>query len=148
MSDYERNKAVRYKPTENFIKQFGIDRMDDLWELENKLPEVFSWNTRRTAREERKPYFAINSGYDDMTHESHYYIDCVLYNSEGAGDWGKVRKLYPTELVKYTKIFKDTLGIEPDCSEGGMKLVDYCYYNGCDAPDYFDETSDPFFAEV
>lgn len=149
MSTYVKVKAVRYKPTENDLKRLGLTKPGDLWDLEDKMPEIFGYSVRHEAEKAGKPYFALDSGYNDIQGKCNYYIDYVLeyeYDA-GCGDFGRSRKLYPQEAVKYGKIFEQVLG---ECGPQleNLKLVEFCFYNGCDAPDYFDETDDPFFKGV
>lgn len=132
MSDYERNKVVRYKYTEaNFM-----EAEEDLYKLEDKHPDLF-------GRCANTPYFEITSTDGDT------YIDYVLSHNYGedAGDFGRIRKLYPQEVVKYGKLFEQ-LFPESGIKLTNFRLVDYCYYNGCEPPDYFDETQDDFYNEV
>lgn len=150
MSDYERVKVVRFKPTEQAFLKLGILTPSDLWDLEDKMPAVFGYEARRALERAGKPFFTVDSGYNDKEHKCNYYIDCVLRRADGedAGDWGRIRRLYPTELEKYKRLFSEALGFEIECTDDDMKLVEFCFYNGCDAPDYFDETEDPFYKEV
>ncbi len=65
------------------------------------------------------------------------YIDWVYYSTygEGSDDFGNVRMLTQREL-NVIKPYFDKLGI--DYKDEDLRLVDYCYYNCCEAPDYYD----------
>lgn len=78
------------------------------------------------------------------------FIDYVLEYEYDAccGEFGKIRELYPSEVEKYTQVFKDVM---PNCDMSKVKLVEFCWYNCCEAPDYYatdGENCDPFFEEV
>ena len=118
MSDYNRIKAVRYKPTDEQTQEL-MEKYSDCWSLD--LPKPFT-----TAPTEE------------------FYIDYVLDESYGeeCGEWGKVRNLTETETNKYVEIFS---AIIDNPIPENFRLVDFCWYNCCEAPDYFD---DPFYDEI
>lgn len=131
MSEYVRTKVVRYKPTEHNLKELH----NDLWSLTRNYPELFDYYPCKTC------------GFFQIAPTEENYVDFVLNQSEGDGEFGRVRKLYPSETVKYGKIFQQ-LFKETEVALYNLKLVDYCFYNATEAPDYFDETKDEFFTEV
>lgn len=143
MSDYQRIKAVRYKLTIDDLAHFGVK---DTYELRDKFPEFLeSYNSLD------KKYFVISDA------ETPIYLDFILIDEEGYGDYGKTRALTETEASKYWNIllhqFEEmdrTREIEdswlPDIRN--LRLVDFCWYNCSEAPDYFDEDEDPFYEEV
>ena len=143
MSDYQRIKAVRYKLTKEDLEHFGVE---DTYELRDKFPEFLeSYNSLN------KKYFVISDA------ETPIYLDFILIDEDGYGDYGKTRALTTKEAVKYHCIlgqqFQEmdkSIGVEsqwlPDIRN--LRLVDFCWYNCSEAPDYFDEDEDPFYEEV
>lgn len=137
MSDYCRVKALRYKPSEKAIKQWGeltgeTEPYEILWALRQKYKDVFS-----------KENLDIEYTYSETC-----YLDLRIeydYGNE-SGEWGKSRKLYPEETEKFKAAIKliDNFDAEPE----NMRLVEYSYYNSCEPDDYFDETTDSFYKSV
>lgn len=124
MSDYCHRKAVRFKiDEERALKLFGVE---DKWDLMDKLEDT-PFEVAPTCE------FFID-----------YNLPCDYY---GDGDWGKVRRLSNAEFVKYahkfSKLLKDRI-IAPE----ELRVVEYCWYDATEAPDYFDETEDDFYKEV
>jgi hypothetical protein len=129
MSDYVRVKAIRIP-----LEFTGI-KYDDRDELEFGETTKDKWG----YMDEGKFMFAPTEGD---------YIDyCLEHEHDGYGEFGKVRELYPNEVEAWTPIFKDAM---PECDMSKARLVEYCWYNCCEAPDYYgtDGESDPFFKEV
>ena len=125
MSDYVRRKVIRL-PFPNNI--FTECKTKDDWECEDYLKEKFGsiWGKERG----KKKYLEIES-----TDES-YYLDYVFYSTYGeeSGEFGFVRLLNDKEFNKVKPIFD----LVTDYARDDLRLVDYCYYNGYDAPDYYD----------
>lgn len=125
MSDYERNKVIRYKPTEEQLKEIK-EKYGDLYDYMDNFIEPFE--VACTV----KPF-----------------IDYNLFHSYGEefDDFGRVRRLTEKELDKWVEIFKEVI---KDPERDNFRLVDYCWYNCTEAPDYFDEseTQDDFYNEV
>lgn len=125
MSDYERNKVIRYKPTEEQLKEIK-EKYGDLYDYMDNFREPFE-----VACTE-KPF-----------------IDYNLFHSYGEefDDFGRVRRLTEKELDKWVEIFKEVI---KEHERDNFRLVDYCWYNCTEAPDYFDEseTQDDFYNEV
>lgn len=72
------------------------------------------------------------------------YIDFIIkyeFDCE-AGDWGKIRNLYPSEMIVYYDIFKLLI---PNIDMTDVHLVEYCWYDGYEAPDYYDISNDDFY---
>lgn len=132
MSDYSRSKVVRLKVTE---EQLGVS---SIWDLEDIHKDLFSAECYTEYKKNRKPYFEIAP-----TEET--FVDYVLFHSYGeeCDDWGRTRELTEKELEKYIPIFQQIL---PTVKAEQLRYVDYCFYNCCEAPDYFDE--DEFFEEI
>ena len=74
------------------------------------------------------------------------YIDYVLdYEWDADGEYGKTRALYDSEKVKYAPVFQR---IDPDINMDYVRLVEFCWYNCSEAPDYYDNENDSFYDEV
>ena len=147
MSDYVRQKVLRL-PVECFqfeefkkhiakkLEEMGQspdDINDDIWfYTEKAFPEV--WDYGHPGRFQYSPTCRA-------------FVDFVLEHQYGSdGDWGKIRELYPIEKAKYLPIFQKVLpGLE---NLDDVRLVEFCWYNGCDAPDYYDLNDDVFYKEV
>ena len=72
-------------------------------------------------------------------------VDYILeYNGDSDGEYGKVRELYDSEKDKYRDIFQQLGTIDMD----KVRLVEFCWYNATEAPDYYDIESDPFYDPV
>lgn len=123
MSDYVHKKAVRL-PLD--FEGLGFEEPYDFEQvLKEKVPSLIRIR---------------NKGFEvDVTDEG-YYIDWTYYYTygENSGDFGSARELTKKEL-KTIKPYFDKLGIDYNTKD--LRLVDYCYYNGCEAPDYYDTTS-------
>lgn len=132
MSDYSRSKVVRLKAT---LDELGIS---DIWDIENKFPDLFSSECYTEYKKSKKPYFEIAPTEQP-------FIDFVIFHSYGeeCDDWGRTRELTKNELAKYIPIFQQIL---PTVKAEQLRYVDYCFYDCCEAPDYFDE--DEFFEEI
>ena len=73
------------------------------------------------------------------------FVDYLLeYDGDSDGDYGKVRELYNSEKDRYRGIFQQLGPIDMD----KVRLVEFCWYNATDAPDYYDIESDPFYDPV
>ena len=71
-------------------------------------------------------------------------------SNDAEGDWGKTRRLYPAEYDKYEQLFNELFGCQLNCHPSDFRLVEYCWYDCSEAPDYFDGTTyhDDFYDEV
>lgn len=141
MSTYVREKVLRiprYKMNFAHIvrkieeKFPDVDVMDDLgFYIEDALPDLFDYGT-------------VNKFQLSPTKEN--YIDYVLeYEWDADGEYGKTRALYDSEKKKYEPIFQK---IDPNINMNYVRLVEFCWYNGCEAPDYYDDEHDSFYDEV
>lgn len=73
------------------------------------------------------------------------FVDYLLeYDGDSDGEYGKVRELYPIESEKYLDTFRQLGTIDMD----KVRLVEFCWYNATEAPDYYDIESDPFYDPV
>ena len=77
------------------------------------------------------------------------FVDYILERDSDSdcGEYGKVRDLYPNEYLAWEPIFKREM---PNCNFSKARLVEFCWYNCSEAPDYYsdDPEADPFFKEV
>lgn len=141
MSTYVREKVLRV-PVErinlNYIKDIiaqkypNEDHEDDFsWYLESALPDVFDYAT-------------IGKFQTSPTEEP--FFDYVLdYEYDANGEYGKTRALTDNEKRKYLPVFQK---IDPDINMDLVRLVEFCWYNGTEAPDYYDHMNDKFYDEV
>ena len=106
--------------------------MDDLgFYLESTLPDLFGYGDRNKFQ---------------MSPTSEPFIDYILdYEYDCEGEYGKVRELYESEKEKFAHIFQK---LDPDLNMDYVRLVEFCWYNGCEAPDYYDPMEDPFYKEL
>ncbi len=148
MSTYVREKVLRL-PIEGFqledfkktitekLEPLGItaEDVDDdfLWAMEKAFPDICGYGD--VGKFQWSPTYPRK------------FIDFVLdYEYDCDGEYGKVRELYPSEKAKYLPIFQKILpGLD---SLDDVRLVEFCYYNGGEAPAYYDLKDDPFYKEV
>ena len=131
MSDYVREKVLRI-PLERLNLVFTEDEMDDLsWSIEKRFPDIFDY---------------AEAGKFQLAPTYSQFVDYVLEHEYGAdGEYGKTRALTDREKEKYRPVFQR---INPDVNMDFVRLVEFCWYNCCEAPDYYDETKDRFYDEV
>ena len=133
MSDYVRKKAIRYKlkPEEQAKFQEEAEKVEE-W-----LPEFLEEHYGIPDSYLKKKGFAIDSGYK-LDGGTQIYIDYVLSFTYGeeSGDFAFVTKLPEDEEAKAIAIFKRNF---TDLNIDEVRYVDYCYYNGVDAPQVYDE---------
>lgn len=120
MSDYVRNKQVLYPATKELLDRLNISNIFDL-----DFPRGSKFGTE---------------GFIDYggTGDYNKYLVYELYSDYGveSSDFGRARFLRPAEQEKYKKIFSEAIPedlIDPSL----FKYVDYCYYNCCEADDYY-----------
>lgn len=116
-------KAVRFKiDEERACRLFGVE---DRWEIENLLNAPF-----------------------EIAPTEEFYVDYNLPCSDCTeGDWGKSRTLYDSEFNKYEKLFGKLFNYQLRLYPTDFRVVEYCYYDCSEAPDYFNEPDD-FYKEV
>lgn len=141
MSTYVREKVLRIpryrlnfahivrKMEEKFPNE---DVMDDLgFYIESAVPDLFGYG---------------DVGKFQLSPTDEPFIDYVLdYELDADGEYGKTRALTDNEKKKYLPVFQK---IDPEINMEFVRLVEFCWYNGCEAPDYYDETRDDFYDEV
>lgn len=147
MSTYVREKVLRI-PFEELFKicsisdWFTSDDLDDMswlidvsWLLEKKFPNEFEYATVSK--------FQISPTEDE-------FIDFVLeYEWDSfCGDFGKVRGLYDIEKENFLPVFQR---LNPDFTLeniDNVKVVEFCWYNCSEAPNYYDAEDDDFYKEI
>lgn len=135
MSDYHREKVLRIPMEDMGINPKDYDDLGyDLWQKFGD--DVFYWG-------------GSSIGKFDVAPTRGWFLDFVLESDYGheCGEWGKVRALTVPEKTKFTDVFRK---IYPDVDMNKVHLVEFCWYNGCEAPDYYsmDKGKDPFYEEV
>ena len=141
MSTYVREKVLRIPRNKmnfaNIVKKLEAefpkhDVMEDLgFYLENVLPDQFGCGDRNKFQ---------------MSPTCEPFIDYVLdHEYDCDGDYGKVRELYDSEKEKFRPIFQK---LDPDINMDYVRLVEFCWYNCGEAPDYYDPQEDPFYKEL
>lgn len=125
MTECCHRKAVRFKIDEELACR--LLKVNDKWGIENLLKAPFEIAPTRE--------FFID-----------YNLPC---NNDAEGDWGKVRTLSMTEFLKYAPEFCELLN-HRGIDKSELRLVEYCWYDCSEAPDYFDESTyhDDFYDEV
>ena len=139
MSTYVREKVLRipvsqvdYSSIRDQLLLKYADPYDDLeYYLEEEYPHLFEYAT---------------VGKFQMSPTVERYLDYVLeYEWDCDGSWGKVRDLTDAEREKYAPIFQQ---IDKNIDMNYVKLVEFCWYNSTEAPDYYDIIKDSFYEEV
>ena len=122
MSDYVRNKQVLYPITKELLEKLNCM---DAYDLEEKFPARSKFEVEG---------FIDYSGTKNYNRYLAYELDSN-YGTE-SGEFGRARFLKPAEQEKYKKLFSEVIPedlIDPTL----FKYVDYCYYNCCEADDYY-----------
>lgn len=116
MSSYRHTKLIRCKVNMDKIE------VSSLWELEEKFPDLFDMSTPN--------HFEI------APTEEEGYLDYVLKEkfSYGSDEWGKARYLTDNETNKYLPLFEK---IYPAVKREDLRAVEFCWYDGCEAPLYY-----------
>lgn len=116
-------------------------------------PQAWGWDPYADSWEYVQQHFSENvfDPYGRKVHTFSFaptnrdFVDYILqYGIGEAAEYGKVRELYNSEEDRYRDIFEQ-LGTV-DMSK--VRLVEFCWYNGTEAPDYYDIESDPFYDPV
>lgn len=159
MSEMERVKAVRLKLPEEIAKlkfrNEKFDCNDDLLEYLDRpeFSELVDWKTPgKFMKNYGGDLIKDENGDYQSKHED--YIDIILDDEWDVGydEYVKARMLTENELNKYIPKFKDFFNQVhlpcPEISKDTLRVVEFVYYNGCDAPCCFDVTEDKFYQEV
>lgn len=118
MSDYEREKVLRV-PLDKYFPNM------DRYEFEDEYIDIFKEGYGKS-----KDYFTLSCTESN-------FLDYVLYASYGIeyGDYGHARLLTETEKEKYKPVFEKIIH---NINMDDVHYVDYCFYNCCEAPDYYE----------
>lgn len=127
MSDYVKKKVLRVPITE---KELCVKDFD---ELEKLFPILFDWK-KDTRKFEIAPTI---KKFLDFVLEYEYGADC--------GEYGKVRELRLSEQVRFRPLFAEVF---PTVVMDNVRVVEYCWYNCSEAPDYYANENDKFYDEV
>lgn len=125
MSDYVKKKVVRLPFPKSLIERLKVD---DYWGCEEYLKGKFGndmWDNFRKGN----GYFSIECT------DKNCYLDYIVSKSYEDGEYGFAWYLNEDDINKYKPLF-DMGGFEYDVKD--LRKVCYCYYNGSDAPDYYE----------
>ena len=138
MSCYVREKVLR-TPFDKLHKDWfaeNFDLNDPDWK--DQLMYLFDICSKNSD------YF-----YFQISPTEEFFIDYVIDRDSDAcdGDWGRFRNLTTREQEKYRVTFQQ---IDPYIDMNDVHLVEYCWYNGTEAPDYYDDCTfhDDFYDEI
>lgn len=136
MSTYVREKVLRV-PMEcidmHYIKNIIAQKYEDDFALylEKEFPDIFDYAT---------------IGMFQIAPTEEPFFDYVLdYEYNADGEYGKTRALTDNEKRKYLPVFQK---IDPSIDMNYVRLVEFCWYNGTEAPSYYNHINDPFYDEV
>ena len=130
MSDYRHEKVLRV-PYQKYGLGVDTESWDFCMDFENEHQELFG---------------GVNNFQFAPTDLA--FLDYLLFRKyDCSGEFGKTRSLYPSEKEKYLPIFQQLI---PEIDMDDVRLVEYCWYDGTEAPDYYDESTchDDFYDEV
>lgn len=128
MSDYVREKVLRIPWDETELPITN----DIGYDLEEQFPKLFAYGT---------------IGKFQVAPTEDLFLDFVIdYEYGSCGDYGRTRELMETEKERFYPIFKQVLPHLENMDK--VRLVEFCWYNGTDAPSYYDPQEDPFYEEV
>ena len=138
-----------------YVREKVLRSPQDKINLENIINELERKYSNKNVRDDLSFFLeaamADMFGYGDkdkfqMSPTCEPFIDYVLeYEYDCDGEYGKVRELYESEKEKFRPVFQK---IDPDINMDYVRLVEFCWYNGCEAPDYYDPQEDPFYKEL
>lgn len=159
MSSMEKVKAVRLILPDEIAKlkfrNEKYDCYDDLQEYLDRpeFSELVGWkNPGKFMASYGASLIKDEQGKYQSKHE--YYIDIVLADDDDLdfGEYTKSRLLTENELNKYIPKFQSFFSQVklpcPTINKDTLRVVEFVYYNGCDAPCCFDVTVDKFYNEV
>lgn len=117
MSDYYHLKVIRMRAD---LERLGVD---DIWDLEEK-------------KEFKELFDSKQEHHMTIAPTEERFIDYVIFDRcEGLGDFGFARMLTESEIQKYLPLFQQ---LDPTVKPDELRLVEYCFYNCSEAPDYFE----------
>lgn len=130
------------------MKVLRIPYKPEAWGWKDPDPGDFSWDwdyvEKHFSEDVFNPYRREVHTFTFAPTES-AFVDYILeYDGDSDGEYGKVRELYDSEKDKYRDIFQQLGTIDMN----KVRLVEFCWYNATEAPDYYDIESDPFYDPV
>lgn len=92
-------------------------------------------------------FAAFRDGKFQIAPTESFFVDYVIERERDScdGEYGKIRELYPSEKIRFGELFRI---IFPEANLDALRVVEYCWYNCCEAPDYYDITEDDFYKEI
>ncbi len=124
MSDYVHNKVIRLPFPDEIINKCNAN---DAYDCEPYLQKVLGdyWDNSE------------KNSFNLACTDERSYIDWVYYSTygEGSGDFGNSRMLTERELNTIKPYFNK---LQIDYNNDDLRVVEYCYYNCSEAPDYYD----------
>lgn len=143
MSDYVKYKVLRKPLTSSAVDELAKRVATELEQTEDYVKDDLTWCTER-AFPELFSYGECGKFMFAPTCDT--FLDYVIDHEYGAeGEYGKIRDLYEGEKAKYLSVFQKVL---PDTDMEDVRLIEYCFYNCCEAPDYYELKDDPFYSPV
>lgn len=143
MSTYVREKVLRIPMDKMFGGLAWYDNKE--WETGEYLDDLGYYLEQRFK--ENYDYGTVGKFQSAPTEEM--YIDFVLEKEyDFDGEYGKTRALYNSEMNTFLPIFQrlnSNFNIE---NMRDVRLVDFCWYNCTEAPDYYSDENDDFYKEV
>lgn len=132
MSDYVKEKVLRIPFDKTGWAEFDYDYYRTRDYMEDEHSDLFDYSTPG------KFQFAPADGE---------FVDYVIEVNRNPyeGDYGKIRDLFPAEKEKARELFKQ---IMPKADFSAIRVVEFCWDNGCGAPDYYDYEDDDFYKEL
>lgn len=129
MSDYVRKRCVRFKIPQSIVNEAQNEK--DGWVVDLLLEKYKLEETYNVKND-----FTINSGLNFNTDEYEYFLDYQLEYEYGAsGDFEDIRLLTDREFERYSRMFAKYFN---KIGRDELRLIHYCYYNGCDEPSVYD----------
>lgn len=140
MSDYVHKIAIRYKLGEDLLKQCITENSYISTEDIAKLLGLEPYESNIDA-------FNVDYGYnyDKKDSKTEFYLDYITYYTYGedSGDYTFARYLNRKETCQYLSKFRKFLSkYNIEIKQSNLRRVDYCYYNGVDAPACYEVDSD------
>lgn len=131
MSDYRKEKVLRI-PLECITKSGPAKGIEYVYDIEDIFPELFYGS---------EAFFSIAPTVRG-------FVDHILTTDNDCYDeYGRCRELYDSEKEKYLPYFQKLC---PDVNMDDVHLVEYCWYDCSEAPDYYniEDNKDDFYDEV
>lgn len=148
MSDYQTKKQVIYPVDKHdpdlmnkWLPNYNGYGKPDIFNLDSvpELKDLFRSYPRKQGFEAE--------GFDDGDKMNYYIAYTLDQHYDNYSEYGKSRELSDSEKVKYKELFEKIIPVvDPD----KFRLVEYCWYDCCEASDYYNMTKekDPFYEEV